>query len=433
MTNPGQPEKVSFLIVDDDENILAFMQRALSAKFPECVVLTAENGDDGLKLARNGKPDVIVLDVNLPGINGFEVCKQLKADEITSRIPVVMVSGDRTEMESRVLGLEIGADGYLFKPYLIDELVAHMKVMLRIKKAEDLLRSQKEMLQQAFNEQTIELKKNKEALEHKVDELEEIVKRQTEELIRADRLASAGIMATGLAHEVNNPNTFIASNLLTFKLFWESVEKIFAEYAETFASEHREKIGFIREEMPGLIKGIEEGSRRIGAIVHGMKSYASESSQQQRRVDMKKVVSDALRLVADQLRPDIVVENNLAESMPPVLGSEQLLVQVFVNLLLNAANAIRESSDNGVIRVFGERNGLNVEVSVSDTGPGIRPKDMKELFSPFFTTRREVGGTGLGLFVCHGIIKGHNGKINVETSSAGTTFTVVIPVLNDRH
>ncbi|NLB55503.1 MAG: response regulator [Lentisphaerae bacterium] len=425
-------EQTTFLLVDDDVSILSLMKRVLDMKFPGSRILSAETGDEGLELARNNDPDVMVLDINLPGgINGFEVCKLLKGDPATSHIPVVMVSGDRIESASRAYGLELGADGYLYKPYSLEEFVAQMRVMLRIKQTEDLLRSQKDRLEKAFNLQTEELKQSKEALEHKVDELENILRKQTEEMIRADRLASAGIMSAGLAHEVNNPNTFISSNLQTFKMFWNELEEVCNSLSVGLTEEQRQKIMFIKEEMPSLVKGIEEGSQRISAIVNGMKSYTAESSEKQRRIDMAQVIESACRLVGNQLKPSVTIKVDLPAAMPPVLGSEQLLIQTFVNLFLNAANALKENLKIGLITVTGEHTDEEIKITVADNGPGINQEHINELFSPFFTTRRDAGGSGLGLFVSHGIIKGHNGRIDVTSSSDGARFTIVLPRLTE--
>jgi signal transduction histidine kinase len=421
-----------FLLVDDDAGALTLMDRILKRAFSSCRILHSKTGQDALDTLKVERPDVVVLDVNLPDQSGFDVCRTLRSDPVTAGLPILMVTGERVESSNRVQGLEIGADGYIYKPFLPNEFVAQVKVMLRVKTAEDHLRSQKEELEKAFQEQTVELQHSREALQQKVSELQETLERQTQELIRADRLASVGVLAAGIAHEVNNPNTFIASNLQTFKMFWNDVEAMLAGASAALPPEQARKWAFIREEMPALVKGLEEGTKRIAGIVTGIKGYAAGSSENQRIVDITEIVESALRLAWNQLKHDIEVINHLPADLPKVFGSEQLLVQVFLNLFLNAAHAMKEHRGEGVLTLSGFVNDENmVVVSVADNGPGIRSEDLANLFNPFFTTRREKGGTGLGLFVSHGIIKGHNGRLEVASVvNQGTTFQVVLPMVD---
>lgn len=424
-------KKHSFLVVDDDRALSAMAERALAAAFPGCAVTIVSDGNAALSTASKAEFDVIVLDVNIPGLDGFDVCKALKSDPAAPRAPVIMITGERLDPISKNIGLELGADSFLYKPFRVDELISQVKVMLRIKAAEDTLRRQKDELQKAFNEQTIELQKSRDDLEKKVVELEGTIARQTQDLIKADRLAAVGILAAGLAHEVNNPNTFIGSNLQTFKMFWKELEPALAGLDDP-DSKRRQRLNFIFQEMPGVIKGMEEGVKRISSIVRGMKSYASGHSGEQRIIDMGEVIESALRLVWNHIKYDIEVRKDIPPDLPKVYGIEQMLCQVFVNLFLNAAHAIKEHKGEGALTVTGGVDADRyVVISVSDTGHGIPPEQMRNLFNPFYTTRRDRGGTGLGLFVSHGIIKGHNGVMEVESVvDKGTTFRVKIPMIS---
>ncbi len=145
------------LAIDDQKDNLITISALLKNLIPGCTVLTAQEGEEGIGLAKSELPDVIILDIKMPGMDGFEVCTRLKGNADTKHIPVVLLTAIHTDMESRVRGLDIGADAFLTKPINEAELIAQINVMLRIKKAEDLLRSEKLLLEEIVQERTGEL------------------------------------------------------------------------------------------------------------------------------------------------------------------------------------------------------------------------------------------------------------------------------------
>ena len=152
------------LIIDDTKENLEAAKDSLEILIPECVVITTESGKEGLKVARDEQPDVIISDVFMPEMDGIEVCKRLKGDEATKHIPIIIHTGSTTDAESRIQCLEAGADVFLAKPIDAGELTAQINAMLRIKKAEDKLRAEKEQLDDAVHKRTKELKESEEAL-----------------------------------------------------------------------------------------------------------------------------------------------------------------------------------------------------------------------------------------------------------------------------
>jgi len=150
------------LAIDDQQDNLTTIKALLKNHIPDCKVLTALSGKEGLEIAEKEQPDTILLDIVMPRMDGYEVCKRLKEDESTKHIPVVMLTAIKTDSESRVRGLETGADAFLHKPIDPPELSAQIKVMLRIKAAEDKLRAEKELLDKKVEERTKELKESKE-------------------------------------------------------------------------------------------------------------------------------------------------------------------------------------------------------------------------------------------------------------------------------
>ncbi len=150
------------LVIDDKIDNLISIKALLNNLIPKYEIITAQSGKEGIKKAIEELPDTILLDIYMPEMDGYEVCKRLKASSTTKRIPVIMITAVRTDSKSRVKGLEIGADGYISKPINADELASQVKVMLRIKKAEDKLRSEKDTLEKMVQKRTEKIRKTQE-------------------------------------------------------------------------------------------------------------------------------------------------------------------------------------------------------------------------------------------------------------------------------
>lgn len=421
------------LIADDDSIVVALIGRILRSACPECKVVTAATGHSCLDLIDTEHPDILILDVRLPDMDGHEICRRIKANERTSHITVLMITGGDTQTGKKIAALESGADAYLFKPFQNDELAAQIKVMLRIKQTEDSLRRQKDILEQAVREQTEELDQSRRALQDKVRILEDLLESKTKALIEKDNDASDRLLTMGIAHEINNPSTFIASNLQTFEQFWEHI-KLGLDRSTTLTPEDRARLDFVVREMPGLIRGMKKGTERISSIIWHMKHYAGDIMANARLLSAAHLVQSTIELTRVQVQPNVSIVTDIPDGLPPIYGSEQMLCQVLVNLVSNAAHAMEESGKGGTITIRGRLEAdVWIVLDVIDTGPGIQQKDLAKLFDPFFTTRRGKGGTGLGLFFSQGIIKGHRGSLSAGSiEGRGATFTIRLPVVETK-
>ncbi len=252
-------------------------------------------------------------------------------------------------------------------------------------------------------------------------------------LVQSYKLASLGKLVAGIAHEINNPNTFIQGNL---KILREAMNDIMPVLDARYGENPGMKIARLdyatfRENLPPLLDDMVEGVQRIKKIVDGLKNFARKNEGlMDDDIEINAVICSSLRLVENQIRKHAEIELELDESVPVFKGNIQKLEQVIVNMLINASQAISGQDGKIVINTgFTAPDAREIFVSIADNGAGIEESDLKYIFDPFFTTKRDNGGTGLGLSISYGIIKEHKGNIDVESRpGAGTTFTIRIPV-----
>jgi polar amino acid transport system substrate-binding protein len=264
------------------------------------------------------------------------------------------------------------------------------------------------------------------------DHLEEQVRRRTEELARADRLASLGTLVSGVAHEINNPNNFIILNGDNLADIWKEMRPILDAHA---AEEQGLKIvgipyDMLRNEMDHLIGGIREGARRIRTIVAHLKDFARQGPMDmEQEVDLAKVIDAASIIVANAIKKCTGnFSVNIASDAPRVRGNFQKLEQVVINLLTNACQALTDRDQEVTVSVKSCED-QSVCLTVKDTGMGIPAEILPQIFDPFFTTKRDSGGTGLGLSISYGIVKDHKGTMVVKSEvGRGTEFIVKLPV-----
>ncbi len=257
-----------------------------------------------------------------------------------------------------------------------------------------------------------------------------------EKLVQADKMASLGILVSGVAHEINNPNGLIMLNIPRFVEAFAAAGPIldshYAEHGDFRLGSLR--YSRLRDELPHLFDETLDAARRIQRIVDDLKDYSRRDEQGSAVLfDLNDVVQAALRLVGTTLRRS--TENlsvRCAERLPRVVGSPHRIEQVVVNLLLNACQALEDSRHG--IGVFTSCDPLDREVvlTVEDEGRGIDPSHLPHLTDPFFTTKRGEGGTGLGLWISFGIVKDHGGRLEFSPiQGRGTRVTLTLPAARE--
>jgi PAS domain S-box-containing protein len=234
-------------------------------------------------------------------------------------------------------------------------------------------------------------------------------KQITARLMMADRMVSVGTLAAGVAHEINNPLAYVIANL---------------GFLETALGAPEQ-----RGEVEAALREAQEGAERVRLIVRDLKTFSRDDGASPVPIDVRRVLDASANMAGHEIRQRAQLVKDYAPSLPPVLGSESQLGQVFVNLLVNAAQAIPEGyADSNEVRIT-TRAGLGeVVVEISDSGKGIPAEIRARLFDPFFTTKPLGVGTGLGLFVCQNIVTAAGGQISVESAPGrGSTFRVTLP------
>lgn len=269
------------------------------------------------------------------------------------------------------------------------------------------------------------------------------IKQTQAKLMQSEKMASVGVLAAGVAHEINNPIGFVLSNVRTLEEYVKTYKTLLSMHEELLAiddgASRRAKlaeleeyakvqdIDFVREDIDDLVKDSIEGAERVGEIVRNLKSFSHAEQETEFKLhDLNECIRTTLKMADNQLKYHCKVITDLGD-LPQTCCSPGQINQVLLNLLVNAGQAIEGS---GAIKVTSSFDGENIEIRVTDTGKGIEKEALKQLFDPFYTTKPVGEGTGLGLSISYGIIKEHKGEILVQSKvGAGSSFTIVLPHL----
>lgn len=258
------------------------------------------------------------------------------------------------------------------------------------------------------------------------------LKRNQVQLVQADKMSSLGVLVAGMAHEINNPTSLILLNIRQLQRAWRDIGPLLEEY---FVRNGDFEVGGldyseIREDIPELLLETQDRAERIKRIVHDLKDYSQQDRRPRiRSIDLNEVANVAIRLVDNSIKKHTTrFSVFLAENLPSFKGTARRIEQIVVNLLLNACQVLERDDQKITLRTgFLEKSGELI-LEVVDEGRGIAPEHLRKLTDPFFTTRREQGGTGLGLFVSNGIAAEHGGRIEFDSKlGKGTRVRLILP------
>lgn len=383
-------------MIDDSAIEFAVLRRIL-VRGLDWTVEWAHSGEAGLERLRDTSQhwDVVLLDLYMAGMGGLEVLEAMGAEPSLAMVPVVVLTAS-TDAADQVKALEAGADDFLTKP-----LVAEI-ARVRVRAALEMSRRR--------------------------DYLEAMVRDRAAQMAHTDRLLSLGTLAAGMAHEINNPLTFLSGNL-------QMLERIEPILREEFASEGSSgsRIERVLDDLPEIVGDMRKGVQRIEKIVASLKPYSRGGGGRREPVDLSQVARGAMALCAHHLK-GIGVELSCLMEGTMTVGDPLELEQVVVNLLMNSADAIIGKSPEGgppkgSILVSAWTQGTRALLSVYDDGPGIPRDALERVGTPFFTTKGPGKGTGLGLSISQGIANSHGGSLSPLASDRGALFLLDLPSL----
>lgn len=409
--------KNTLLVIDDDAETAKRLQKVFESNGYNALV--AFSGKEGLKIIEKKKIDVLISDINMDDMDGNEVLRRAK--ELYQDIEGIMITGFK-DQEMAIQSLRSGAIDYITKPINIEEL------LFSIQKAVERIRLQRNRLYRDRETKITSkiITRMNEELEKKIDErTRELTETQTR-LFQTSKLAILGEMAAGLAHEINQP---LAGIMLTV----ENLRKL-------------KEVGKLTDKgFQTKLDDLKNLSRRIDRTIKHMRTFARQDEVKFEEMNINEAIESVLDLLlGQQLRlHEIEVIKNLSQELPMIIGEPYQIEQVIVNLISNARDAMDKKEKQileGRLSVSGYKKILKiitsynmddktVETAFVDNGTGMPKKVVEKIFVPFITTKDVTEGCGLGMSISYGIIKNHQGTINVESKEGkGTTIKVILPV-----
>ncbi len=414
------------LIIDDSNVAVKFTQKIL--KDEEYEMVSASNGKEGLELFENERPVLIILDMNMPVMTGVEFLERIKLKP-SDPYTVIVLTGNSDEEEIKKC-FDLGVSFFIEKPFNIHVFKGMLKNCISLKETQFQLKKYSTNLEKMVQDRTKELQKAYNDL-----------KTSQKMVYQQEKMASLGLLAAGVAHEINNPTGFISSNIYTFGKYIKKINEFIyvqkssiesnssEEIIKDISKERRRlKIDYILEDVENLITESIDGTDRIKKMVQDLKIFSRQKDEQLDEADINECIESSLNIVWNELKYKSVVNKELG-NLPPIRCYQRQLNQVFMNILVNACQAIEVQ---GEINIKTFEKGNSVFISISDTGCGIPDKHLDKIFDPFFTTKEEGKGTGLGMSITYEIIKKHNGDITIKSEvGKGTTFIIELPIKND--
>lgn len=395
------------LIADDSPTSRRLLEIALSKQGHK--VASAKDGNEAWKFfQKDNAPRLAVFDWEMPGLTGVELCRKVKERKDAPYTYIILLTGKKKK-EDIVTGLESGADDFITKPFDPSELKSRLAAGIRI-----------------LNYETALAGKNEELARY-ASQMETLAEDRAKQLVHADRMSSLGVMSAGIAHEINNPLTFILNNIQLLQKFWAIILESLKKVVEKDDKKNKQ-MKFVLEETPKTLQGALNGVERIRRIVKGLGVFSRKDTGELSKCSINDRIEQALVLCHNALKYHVTVEKQLGENLPEIEANPPQLEQVFINLFVNAAHAM-ESQEKGILKITTSRKDHFICAVVEDTGPGISEDQLESIWDPFFTTKGEGKGTGLGLSISKEIINNHGGTIRVENNSdRGAKFIIELPV-----
>lgn len=399
-----QPQKdAHVLIIDDSRSIQQFVGDLLHEA--GYAVSSAFDGESGLALICSSEPDVVLLDVEMPGMTGLQVL-----DQLSGKRPLfsIIMFTTRSSIEQIVEGLSKGADDYIVKPFKPEELLARV----------------------ASARRTVALKRQLAGARRQAEEALARLCETQSQLIEEKKMHAIARLAAGIAHEINNPLGFIQSNLGTLGRYTEFLISSINSYlkeeldSDTPPTVDLKKLRVIRKDISPLIQETQEGFGRIAEIVrnflHLEQGIGTHETQEE---NLNDILAGIMSGLGSEITADIRMTFTPALVPLPVMGVLTMLNTVFVNLVQNAVEAV---APGGEIRIRTGKESGRMFCELHDSGSGITPENLPHIFDPFFTTKTDAKHFGLGLTVAECFVHAHGGTMEVTSPDGGGTRVMVL-------
>ena len=379
-TTEKDPAKKTILVVEDNRDLADNIGRCLKLRYN---IRFSYNGKEALEKLKEELPDLIVSDVMMPEMDGYELCRRVKDDELTRHIPLVLLTA-RVTLAEKIDGYKHGADQYLSKPFNPKELQVVIESLL----------SQRE-------------------LQSKLSKALKTLQETQVQLVHTARLESVGLLAAGLAHEIKNKMYCLRAGL-------SGINKRLAMLQEGKIT--------LEDAYDSVVKALNTNEKAVESslyVVNALVDFSRKNKEGISFADLNKGIEDTLTIVMPMVKDKVSIEKDLQE-IPQVECRLEEINQVLMNLVINAYQAM---TGPGVVRISTSRIDNEVVIVVSDNGPGIPAEHLDKIFTPFFSTKPEGKNSGLGLSICYNIINGHHGVMSVDSRPGeGTKFTINLPV-----
>lgn len=370
-------KNIRLLLVDDEARFRETMSKRLKKRGME--VLDAGDGEKCLALLKQYPIDVVISDVKMPGMGGIELLHRIR--ESYPDTEVILLTGHASTSDG-VEGIKSGAFDYLSKPVEFEHLLS------KIRQAHEKLQRQEE---------------------HRTES--EFRERMGQQMIITERLASLGTLATGVAHEINNPLAIIRESAGWMMLILKK---------EEMAGIPR------RADFEKALDKIERGVERAKRITHQLLGFVQKNESAMSSINLGDLIDESLQLLGrEAANNDVEIVKVFKDTDGSLISDPYQLRQVLVNIITNAIHA---SEKGDTITLSLETHAKTILLTISDTGPGIPPENLEKIFEPFFTTKSPGKGTGIGLFVSRGIIERLGGTLEMESRlGQGTSFSIELP------
>ncbi|MEA5523333.1 hybrid sensor histidine kinase/response regulator [Limnoraphis robusta] len=418
-------KKTDILVVDDTPANLRLLSNMMTEYGYN--VRQAISGKMALTAVKAVKPDLILLDINMPEMNGYQVCEQLKSNEETRRIPIIFLSALDDALD-KVKAFQVGGVDYVTKPFQFEEIIVRIQNQLTIQSLQNQLQHQNNQLKTTLSELQVTQAR----------------------LVQQEKMVGLMQLVAGIAHEINNPISFISGNLDPANEYIQDLLKLIQLYRNEYPQPPQviqkmtEEIDldFIISDLPKIIGSMKNGVHRISTIILALRIFSHLDESDIKSVNLHEGIDSTIILLQHRFKlpnGDCVLKiiKNYGK-IPKITCYPSQLNQVFLNLLSNAIDAIESKLDKNPETFKNPRIWIatrlkdkeTVQIIIKDNGMGILPEVKSRLFDPFFTTKPVGKGSGLGLLTSYQIVvEKHRGKLDFYSAfGEGAEFIVEIPV-----